>query len=272
MRIAELADLTETTVRTIRYYHQIGLLAVPGSRDGHRDYDLSHLARLVRIRWLARAGIPLDGIATLFSPPAESGAVREPVSSTALIDLRAAVTAVDEQIRLLQSQRDRLTALISSVERDGNLSPMPAPVVRFYEHMHEQAADSMTRRVIARERDFMELAFYRGDMPPESAVVYEGLTAAGLAESSTLFDRIADRVQRGDRLSEQEMDEIAGQVVGRVSRHVGADLPRMLRSIDLIVARRAVDLYVRLAEPAQQPVARVIGAAILSMIEKEQAI
>jgi DNA-binding transcriptional MerR regulator len=45
VRVKELADLAGTTVRTVRYHHQIGLLPVPVVRDGSRDYDLvGHVA------------------------------------------------------------------------------------------------------------------------------------------------------------------------------------------------------------------------------------
>ena len=63
MRVAQIARLTGTTVRTVRYYHRLGLLPVPAERGGWRDYELSHAARLSRIRWLTRAGIPLETIA-----------------------------------------------------------------------------------------------------------------------------------------------------------------------------------------------------------------
>ncbi|GID26803.1 MerR family transcriptional regulator [Paractinoplanes brasiliensis] len=272
MRIAELADLAGTTVRTIRYYHQIGLLPVPEHRDGVRDYGMSHLARLVRIRWLTRAGVGLTQIAAMIGDPAPPPAgAAPPDPAPVLADLRATVTAVEEQLQRLRDQRDRLRSLIGAVERDGSLSPMPAAIVRFYDHMHAQAADPQTRRVIRRERDFMELAFYRGDMPPESARAYEGFTEAGLAESSALFGRIADRVRRGGDLDDREIDEIATAVIDRVSRHLGADLPRVTRSIDPEMARRAVELYVRLTEPGEQRVARVIGDAVLTMIEKGRA-
>ncbi|MEU4419229.1 MerR family transcriptional regulator [Actinoplanes sp. NPDC024001] len=268
MRIAELADLTETTVRTIRYYHQIGLLPIPPQRDGRRDYDLSHLARLVRIRWLRQAGIPLTAITAMLD---ETPAVATDGSAPVLTDLRAAVDSVDVEIQRLHDRRDRLLNLIDAVERDGHLSPMPASMVRFYDQMYARATDPQTRRVIRRERDFMELAFYRGDMPPESAAVYEGFTDTGLVESSALFGQIAERNQHGDHLDPQEMDRIAAAVVGRVARHLGSDLPRLLRTIDLNVARRAVDLYVRLAEPNERRIAQVIGDAVLAMIEKGQA-
>ncbi|MEV0895229.1 MerR family transcriptional regulator [Actinoplanes sp. NPDC049802] len=268
VRIAELADLTETTVRTIRFYHQIGLLPIPQHRDGRRDYDLSHLARLVRIRWLAQAGIPLTTIAVMLE---QQPAIRErPDPTAALTDLRAVAEAVGDEIERLHARRDRLQHLIDVVERDGHLSPMPASMVRFYDEMSARATDQDAQRMIRRERDFMELAFYRGDMPAESVAAYEGLSEAALAESSGLFGEMADRIQHEDRLDPREMDRMAAAVVDRVSRHLGADLHRLLGSVDMETARRAVGLYVRLAEPGQRRVAQIIGDAILTMIEKEQ--
>ena len=105
MRIKELAALTGSTVRTIRYYHEVGLLPVPASRDGARDYDLTHLARLVRVRWLAEAGISLAGIAAMI----EGAGGRRPGTDDArqesvLADLRASVTSLDDQLAKLRSQ------------------------------------------------------------------------------------------------------------------------------------------------------------------------
>jgi DNA-binding transcriptional MerR regulator len=65
VRIKELSDVTGATVRTIRYYHQIGLLPVPDRRDGRRDYNLTYVARMARVRWLTQAGIPLATIAKM---------------------------------------------------------------------------------------------------------------------------------------------------------------------------------------------------------------
>jgi len=79
MRVKELADLAETTVRTVRYYHHVGLLPVPPARAGVRDYDLFHLARLLRVRWLAESGLPLVAIREVLTEPgtpaAESAAM-----------------------------------------------------------------------------------------------------------------------------------------------------------------------------------------------------
>jgi DNA-binding transcriptional MerR regulator len=241
VRIKELAELTATTVRTVRYYHQIGLLPVPDRRDGHRDYDLLHVARVVRIRWLAQAGIRLATIAVMLGEQTPNpGVAAEVRRESVLADLRAGVTALDKQLLELQSQRDQMQRLIAGVEQDGHLSPMPAAMVWFYDRMLAQATDEKTRRVIRQERDFMELAFYRGEMPAESAVVYEKLTASGLVDSFFLFQQIGDEFQR------------------------------VIRSLDLDLARRAADLYVRLVGPEQRRLSRAIGDAILTTIEKGQ--
>lgn len=73
MRVAEIAELTGTTVRTVRYYHSLGLLPVPDERGGWRDYDLGHVARLSRIRWLVQAGVSLETIKRVLDEPEATG-------------------------------------------------------------------------------------------------------------------------------------------------------------------------------------------------------
>jgi hypothetical protein len=140
-------------------------------------------------------------------------------------DLRAAVTAVDKQMTELRIQRARVVRLMAGVQRNGQLSPMPAAVSAFYELMRARAADDKTRRLVTAERDFMELAFYRGDMPPESAIVYEGLTEARLADSSALFGRIADRTDRVRSLDDREIESIVAAAVHRISDQLGPRSP-----------------------------------------------
>ncbi len=62
----QLAELAGTTVRTIRHYHQIGLLEEPArSRNGYKHYGTAHLVRLLKIRRLAALGLTLAQIAGL---------------------------------------------------------------------------------------------------------------------------------------------------------------------------------------------------------------
>jgi DNA-binding transcriptional MerR regulator len=62
----QLADLAGTTLRTIRHYHEVGLLAEPERRaNGYKSYGVAHLVRLLRIRRLTGLGLPLAQIAEL---------------------------------------------------------------------------------------------------------------------------------------------------------------------------------------------------------------
>ncbi len=59
----ELAELSGTTVNTIRFYHQRGLLPEPDrDANGYKRYDVAHLIRLLRIRRLRDLGAKVSDI------------------------------------------------------------------------------------------------------------------------------------------------------------------------------------------------------------------
>lgn len=62
----ELAELAGTSVRTVRHYHDVGLLEQPerGS-NGYKRYGVAHLLRVLRIKRLSDLGIPLSRIAEM---------------------------------------------------------------------------------------------------------------------------------------------------------------------------------------------------------------
>lgn len=63
---SELAELTGTTVNTIRHYHKLDLLADPERMsNGYKQYGPSHVLRLLRIRRLHELGIPLADISSV---------------------------------------------------------------------------------------------------------------------------------------------------------------------------------------------------------------
>lgn len=91
-------------IRAVRHYHQIGLLPEP-ARDasGYRTYDAAAVLRLIKIRTLAEAGVPLARVQELLDDDAKAFA-----AATAHIDreLRA-------RIRELQEHRRRISQLAS---------------------------------------------------------------------------------------------------------------------------------------------------------------
>jgi len=102
LTISQLASYAGVTVRTVRHYHQIGLLAEPErDRSGYRSYDAAAVVRLIRIRVLADAGVPLARVQELLvaGPDEFAGAVEE-IDKTLSAD-----------IRRLQSNRKRIAKL-----------------------------------------------------------------------------------------------------------------------------------------------------------------
>lgn len=102
LTISQLASYAGVTVRTVRHYHQIGLLAEP-ERDhsGYRSYDVAAVVRLIRIRVLADAGVPLARVQELLvAGPEEFARAVEEIDN-----------ALSADIRRLQSNRERIAML-----------------------------------------------------------------------------------------------------------------------------------------------------------------
>ena len=138
MRVKEMADLAGTTTRTVRYYHRLGLLPVPPTRGAQRSYDIEHLARLLRIRWLVRSGVPLKRVASLLDKDTGSGGRpgegegAAALADSALTDLRATRTEIDARIAELEHQRRRIDLLIAKAASGKPLSPLPRTVTDYY--------------------------------------------------------------------------------------------------------------------------------------------
>lgn len=109
LTIAELARYAGLSVRTVRHYHQIGLLPEPPRDElGHRRYDARALIELRRIRTLTDAGVPLNRVARILA----SDEADRPVL----------LAEVDAELRRHQAElrrtRERLHALRSGRNAD----------------------------------------------------------------------------------------------------------------------------------------------------------
>ncbi len=67
MHVKELARIAGTTPRAVRHYHHLGLLEIPPTVRGRREYGVEHVARLMRIRWLADGGLSLTQVADMLA-------------------------------------------------------------------------------------------------------------------------------------------------------------------------------------------------------------
>lgn len=125
MRIGELARLTGTTVRTIRYYEEIGLLSEGSDRSAgsHRTYtqqDADRLRDILRLKDLL--GVSLDELRDLIAAE-DARAVRRqefrapgtPPRRRAQI-LRAALENVERQRALVHRRQAQLAELEAELD------------------------------------------------------------------------------------------------------------------------------------------------------------
>lgn len=109
MQSTELASLAGVTVRTLRHYHQVGILEEPPrGANGYRRYGVHDLIRVLRIRRLVALGVPLDEMPALLDDDEDSGAVldRLDLELEAQMDRLAAQRALIAKVRLASSAPD----------------------------------------------------------------------------------------------------------------------------------------------------------------------
>ena len=240
MRVAEIAELTGTTVRTVRYYHSLGLLPVPGERGGWRDYDLGHVARLSRIRWLVQAGVSLETIRRVLDEP-ETTDVEQPDDAAAGVraaagsvveDLAGALAAVEDHLAEVTRQRDMLAGLLERARAGSTISPMSPRMEAFFDRLEQAAADEATRCTVRKERDLTDLACYRGQMPPEAEFLFVDPDPDYDAESLAFYS------QEPTELSEAQIEQRAQVMVSRMEARLPPErLAALARSVDTDAVR-----------------------------------
>lgn len=130
LQIGQLASYVGVTTRTVRFYHQRGLLPEPErNASGYRLYDAEAVLRLSRIVALASAGVPLSRIQDLLDASDETFAGE-------LVEID---TDLRDRIRQLKNDRTRLAQL-----RAGDGLVLPDILVRLIEHLRSAGLDSAT--------------------------------------------------------------------------------------------------------------------------------
>ena len=120
LRIGEVAKLTGTTPRTIRYYEEIGLLPapsdrVPGAHRSYREEDVDRLTELLRLKDLL--GVSLEELKELVSAEDARAALRrewqsgieDPVRRRQILD--ESLGHIAGQLELVRRRRDELAKL-----------------------------------------------------------------------------------------------------------------------------------------------------------------
>ena len=121
LRIGELAELTGTTPRTIRYYEEIGLLPEAedreqGKRRTYTDTDVERLQELVRLRDLLN--LSLDELSQLVAAETARAEIRREFRETDAEDVGRRRKLLDDaadlictQLKLVRGRKQELEKL-----------------------------------------------------------------------------------------------------------------------------------------------------------------
>jgi MerR family transcriptional regulator, repressor of the yfmOP operon len=124
LRIGELAELTGTTPRTIRYYEEIGLLGggaerVQGKHRCYTEADVEWVREVVRLRDLL--GLSLEQLSQLLEAESARAHLRREYQETEAPDerrriLERALEHIGTQLGLVRSRLEALTELAGELE------------------------------------------------------------------------------------------------------------------------------------------------------------
>jgi DNA-binding transcriptional MerR regulator len=206
LTIGQLAAYAGVTVRTVRHYHQIGLLPEP-ERDasGYRRYGASAAVSLIKIRTVADAGVPLSQIGSMLQ--ADAAALAEAVEKIDS-DLR-------EEIERLERSRKRIAQLAS-----GDALVLPPEVTCYLDRLREIG---VSPRILEGERDgwILLAARWPEHMP---AVIANKLAELEDPELVRLY-RVLSEVGDGDAGDESRLEEIADLMAALLDRAYAAGEP-----------------------------------------------
>ncbi|MCX4986602.1 MerR family transcriptional regulator [Streptomyces sp. NBC_00572] len=208
--IGQLAGYVGVSIKTIRVYHDKGLLSEP-DRDasGYRRYGADDVIDLIKIRTLAQAGVPLARIQDLKSATDE--------------EFRQALHGIDEEltarIRDLRATQGRLRRLAA-----GESAAVPAEVAT---HLEQLADWGFTPRWVELQRDLWILVF--ATQPEHAGALFrdqsESLADPALRQLFLDYDRAHDLDARDPRI-----DELAQRIVEATRERYGSgpdELPEL---------------------------------------------
>lgn len=238
LTIGQLAAYSGVTTRAVRHYHQIGLLPEP-ERDasGYRTYAAPAVVRLIRIRTLAEAGVPLARVQELLAADEEGFA-----KAVAEIDHR-----LRGEIKQLQEHRRRIAELAA-----GDSLALPPAVTDYLDRMRGLGVPEL---LVAIERDSWILIaarwpekipeFMAGKMAqlddPLMRRLYRAIIAlldsdddpeARLVEAADLLAEMAEKSASSGELDRQNEELADNSFVDLLDTVVLAAGPRVIRLQD----------------------------------------
>jgi DNA-binding transcriptional MerR regulator len=193
LTISQLAAYAGVTVRAVRHYHHVGLMPEP-ERDssGYRTYTAADVVRLIKVRTLAEAGVPLARVQQLLEAD-------ETEFAAAVADIDRRLRA---EVRELQEHRRRIARLAA-----GDSLALPPEVVDYLDKLR---ATGTSEAVVQGERDGWILMAARW---PEKIPALMEDKVARLDDPRTvrLYGLIGELLEEG--MDEDRLRTLAGVII-----------------------------------------------------------
>lgn len=217
MRSRELADLAGVTVRTVRHYHQIGLLPEPPRTvNGYRRYTADDLVRLLRIRHLVEAGVGLTDVGEALDEESSADGVLDRVEAD-----------IETRIARLRTQRD----LVRSLREQWREPEAADGVVGALAAVHR--ASGLSTEAARLDSDIATLVVHLSG--GDTSVVEEGLAAiGGLKDAPSFFAAINALVELAPDADATARRHVADALRPHLSSLAGVRVPqgRLARLLD----------------------------------------
>ncbi|PXX61107.1 DNA-binding transcriptional MerR regulator [Nocardia tenerifensis] len=237
----QLAELAGTSLRAVRHYHEIGLLAEPERRsNGYKSYGVAHLVRLLRIKRLTDLGFSLAQIA-------EMGEAEEHPEQ--------AIRQLDAELAASIERLQRIRVELSQTLRQAGPTDLPPALAEAAAHVDLSDADRAFIVVLARV------------LGPSGIDAYIEMLHTYHAEPATVeFDQLPEDADEHTRRTLAE--RMAPQVQSMLDGHPGlldpyTDAPRGAHFAWQTVEVAVNDLY----NSAQIDVLTRIGQQLMSSAE-----
>ncbi|MFJ4675541.1 MULTISPECIES: MerR family transcriptional regulator [unclassified Kitasatospora] len=127
MRIGELSERTNTSRRLLRYYEEQQLIVSARMPNGYREYDERFVDRVLQIRGLLDAGLPVRIIKQILPCLDKPRTIHFPDATPEMLaTLRRERDRMTERINCLIRNRDSVAEYLDAVSQGQR--PAPAPV------------------------------------------------------------------------------------------------------------------------------------------------
>ncbi|GAA2122232.1 MerR family transcriptional regulator [Kitasatospora saccharophila] len=124
MRIGELSERTNTSRRLLRYYEEQMLIVSARMPNGYREYDERFVDRVMQIRGLLDAGLPIRIIKQILPCLDKPRTIHFPDATPEMLDtLRRERDRMTERINCLIRNRDSVSDYLDEVSKGWRPDP-----------------------------------------------------------------------------------------------------------------------------------------------------